>query len=493
MSHAPGDRTEVRRHGAVRLALRAVALAGIVALAGCQEEVDSLGYGPKHLRPVAAATEAKIRQLAMAPSSPILIRLYKEESEVEVWKQGRDGRFALLQTYPICKWSGKLGPKIKEGDRQAPEGFYTITPGLMNPNSSYHLAFNTGFPNAYDRAYGRTGTDLMVHGACSSRGCYAMTDRNIQDIYALARESFKGGQRSFQLQAFPFKMTPENLARHEGDPNMPFWMMLKEGSDHFEVTRQVPKVDVCGRKYVFDATPADPGARLEATRDCPILDVPQEITIAVASKRAKDEQETRRIVAELAAKRERDERRKAADLMIASALGARTKDAATAAPAGAPADVPAEGTPASAAEIMIASVPVPVAAPGRSPAATQVAAVQPQRDRGSGWFASMFSFTESSEPPATAPRPAADEPAAPALIESKPRVIATAPPMDQRSPAAPPASAPTPAAAESRVPAVGEAPPVDAGAPVALAPEPAPEPQKKSFLTRAFGSLFSTN
>ena len=111
-----------------------------------------------------------------------------------MWKKNRDGQYELLKTYPICRWSGDLGPKKKEGDRQAPEGFYTITPGQMNPASNYYLAFNTGFPNAYDRAWGYTGSELMVHGDCSSRGCYAMTDEQIQEIYALARESFFGGQ-----------------------------------------------------------------------------------------------------------------------------------------------------------------------------------------------------------------------------------------------------------------------------------------------------------
>ncbi|NNC27627.1 murein L,D-transpeptidase, partial [Salinisphaera sp. USBA-960] len=129
----------------------------------------------------------------------------KEESALEVWKQTRTGKYQLLDEFEICKWSGKLGPKFKEGDRQAPEGFYEITPALMNPNSSYHLAFNLGYPNSYDRSHGRTGSHLMVHGACSSRGCYAMTDEQVQDIYALARDSFKGGQRSFQVQAFPFR------------------------------------------------------------------------------------------------------------------------------------------------------------------------------------------------------------------------------------------------------------------------------------------------
>ena len=90
----------------------------------------------------------------MSKNDPILIRSYKKEAEMEVWKRSANGRYALLKTYPICRWSGQLGPKVREGDRQAPEGFYTVTPAQMNPNSAYYLSFDTGFPNAYDRSLG---------------------------------------------------------------------------------------------------------------------------------------------------------------------------------------------------------------------------------------------------------------------------------------------------------------------------------------------------
>ncbi len=73
-----------------------------------------------------------LRQKKMPKYSPILVRVFKEEAELEVWKQDATGRFQILKTYPICRWSGDLGPKLQEGDRQAPEGFYTITPELMN-------------------------------------------------------------------------------------------------------------------------------------------------------------------------------------------------------------------------------------------------------------------------------------------------------------------------------------------------------------------------
>jgi len=248
--------------------------------------------GARALKPLPAALAAEIDKRNMPRESPILVRIFKEEAELEVWKQDAEGKFALLKTYPICRWSGELGPKIKEGDRQAPEGFYTITPGQMNPNSNYYLAFNLGFPNAYDKANDRTGAFLMVHGDCSSAGCYAMTDEQIQEIYALGRDSFLGGQKSFQVQAYPFRMTPLNMARHRNSPHMAFWRMIKEGNDHFEVTRAEPHVDVCEKRYVFDArAPANASTPLtfHPREKCPAYEVPEAIATAVKAKQASDE------------------------------------------------------------------------------------------------------------------------------------------------------------------------------------------------------------
>jgi murein L,D-transpeptidase YafK len=228
----------------------------------------------------------------MDKESPILARIFKEEAEMEIWKQNRDGQYALLKTYPICRWSGDLGPKKKQGDRQAPEGFYTITRGQMNPNSNYYLAFNTGYPNAYDRAWGYTGSELMVHGDCSSRGCYAMTDEQIQEIYALARESFFGGQKSFQLQAYPFRMTALNMAKHRNNPNFAFWKMLKEGYDHFDATHQEPKVAVCEKRYVFDAAAPDDSTKplsFNPNGACPVYQLDKTIADAVLDHRRQEQ------------------------------------------------------------------------------------------------------------------------------------------------------------------------------------------------------------
>jgi murein L,D-transpeptidase YafK len=274
-----------------------VAIAGGIALGGCDS--DKIPFAERHLKPLSEKMLADIERLNMSKDSPILVRVFKQESEFEVWKQDRTGTFAKLKTYPICRWSGELGPKIKEGDRQAPEGFYTVTPGQMNPKSQFYLAFNIGYPNAYDRAHGRTGGALMVHGDCSSRGCYSMTDEQISEIYALGRESFFGGQRSFQVQAYPFRMTALNMAKHRNNPNMPFWKMLKVGYDHFEVSRQQPKVDVCEKRYVFNAYARGDHSRpltFHAEARCPAFEVPSEIASAMLAKQRKDAIETAELI-----------------------------------------------------------------------------------------------------------------------------------------------------------------------------------------------------
>jgi murein L,D-transpeptidase YafK len=275
----------VKRYSSLRALLTSAAIAATITLAGCYGD-RTPSVNSRHMQPLSDKMLTEIENRNMAIESAILIRIFKEESELEVWKEDKTGRFALLRTFPICRWSGELGPKIKAGDRQAPEGFYTITPGLMNPNSSYYLAINTGFPNPYDSANGYTGAFLMIHGDCASAGCYAMTDEQIAEIYALAREAFSGGQKSFQIQAYPFRMTPLNMARHRKSPHLPFWKMLKEGYDHFEVTHLAPKVDVCEKRYVFDA---ESSGEFSPVDRCPTYKVPEDIAAAVRDKQRRDD------------------------------------------------------------------------------------------------------------------------------------------------------------------------------------------------------------
>jgi murein L,D-transpeptidase YafK len=281
----------LNRASLLRALTLSVVLTGSLSLAGCFSEEGGYELPTKAMKALSPQMLTLLDQKRMPKESPILIRIFKEESELEVWKQDTTGRFEVLKVYPICRWSGDLGPKVNEGDRQAPEGFYTITPGLMNPNSNYYLAINTGFPNAYDRANDRHGGFLMIHGDCSSRGCYAMTDEQIGEIYSLARESFLGGQPSFQIQAYPFRMTPVNLARHRTSPHLAFWKMLKVGNDHFEATHLEPKVDVCDKHYVFDAVQPRGAASIvfNATGHCPAYVVNPEIAGPALEKSHADE------------------------------------------------------------------------------------------------------------------------------------------------------------------------------------------------------------
>ncbi|MGJ8528963.1 L,D-transpeptidase family protein [Maritalea sp.] len=221
-------------------------LLGVFLLAACTTGFES----NRHNIPLTSLTKVRLNQMGSSEGSPMLVRIFKRESELEVWKKvKKTGKFAHFRTYKICAWSGDLGPKFREGDRQSPEGFYDVTPGLMNPRSNYFLAFNLGFPNRFDRSHGRTGSNIMVHGDCSSRGCYAMTDEKIGEIYALARETFKGGAKSFQVQVFPFRMTATNLAEFSDSKHMKFWRDIKVGYDHFEITKERPSWSVCSGRY----------------------------------------------------------------------------------------------------------------------------------------------------------------------------------------------------------------------------------------------------
>jgi murein L,D-transpeptidase YafK len=248
-----------------RLSRVGLAMAVACLLAACSQVVENTPA----TRPLSVEAMHLLGSKGMTPAAPIFIRIFKEESELEIWKARDDGHFYHFKTYPVCTWSGDLGPKEFEGDKQAPEGFYKITPAQLNPNSKYYLAFNLGFPNAYDRAHGRTGNSLMVHGDCRSAGCYAMTDALVEEIYALARDALAGGQPHIDLHAYPFHMTEANMKRHKDHKWIRFWSRLKEGYDYFETTRTPPAVAVCNRSYLVNVKFNDESARIDADGPCP--------------------------------------------------------------------------------------------------------------------------------------------------------------------------------------------------------------------------------
>lgn len=247
----------------MRRLIRALVLTGILLIAG---GVILARYSPhvvpdRIARPLgiggdideirAALTEpltTELERKGLRFGAPVFMRIFKEEAVLELWVKG-PSRFELFKTYPICNYSGALGPKLREGDRQSPEGFYRVGRGALNPNSRFHLSFNLGFPNAYDAAHARTGSFLMVHGDCVSIGCYAMTDAAIEEIYVLAEAALRQGQGAFDVHAFPFRMSEARMARAAGHEWIAFWRELKPGYDAFERTGQVPEVTARGQSY----------------------------------------------------------------------------------------------------------------------------------------------------------------------------------------------------------------------------------------------------
>jgi len=200
------------------------------------------------VRPVLAKD---LSNLGLRLSSPIFMRIFKKSGELEVWVEDTE-KFKLFKTYKLCRFSGSLGPKIRRDDCQSPEGFYFVKPNQLNPSSQYHMAFNIGYPNAYDSAHGRTGNSLMVHGSCVSIGCYAMTDETIEELYTIADAAFRGGQSFFRVHIFPFRMTKENMEQHKQSKWIRFWKNMKQGYDIFENERKPPNVMVKNKKYAFE-------------------------------------------------------------------------------------------------------------------------------------------------------------------------------------------------------------------------------------------------
>ena len=225
-----------------------IVAASALVLAGCVPTVKYSSKDPQRGLVVQASDTAN---KGAKYNAPVLLRIIKETKQLELWKQDSDNSWTKIKSYEICAFSGQPGPKKKQGDYQAPEGFYEITASQLNPFSSYHLSINTGYPNKYDRAYSYSGAALMIHGGCSSAGCYAMTDPNIEEIYAAVRDAIKGGQKSVQLQIYPFSMDWLNMFAYRNDPNYKFWTELKAGWDWFEKNKQPIPIDIRDGRYII--------------------------------------------------------------------------------------------------------------------------------------------------------------------------------------------------------------------------------------------------
>jgi murein L,D-transpeptidase YafK len=193
--------------------------------------------------------QKELRARGLAVGQPIFVRIFKIPGTLEMWMNNGRG-YQLFKTYRICTYSGFPGPKINEGDWQAPEGFYSVTADQLNPKSGYHLAFDIGYPNEFDIAKHRTGSLIMVHGNCKSVGCFAMTDGRIEEIYLLAHEALAQGQEQFKVHIFPFPLTPRNLQKYSASPWISFWKSLQPGYAAFEQFKQVPEIAVHNGEYV---------------------------------------------------------------------------------------------------------------------------------------------------------------------------------------------------------------------------------------------------
>ena len=219
-----------------------------LAVAGC----NAITSDPR--RGLAPQSESLIKasqSVGATAKSPVLIRIFKQSRELELWRMTKDGRYALVKTYEICTFSGALGPKKKQGDRQAPEGFYSIGPSQLNYNSVRFLSLDSGFPNAFDRSHGYTGSALMIHGGCDSAGCYAIEDAPAQEVFTAVRDALKAGQKSVQLQIYPFRMNVWNMHINSDSRHMSFWQQLKTGYDKFALTQKELSVSVVNNRYII--------------------------------------------------------------------------------------------------------------------------------------------------------------------------------------------------------------------------------------------------
>ena len=159
--------------------------------------------------------------LAYPPAQAALIGI-KDQKVLELWARNEAGPFVRVKRYPIRAASGRLGPKLREGDRQVPEGLYRIE--ALNPNSRFHLALRVNYPNAFDQRQGQKdcrrdlGSDIMIHGSDVSVGCLAMGDKAIEELFVLVADT---GRENTELILTPVDFRTSALPTDAGD--LPAW------------------------------------------------------------------------------------------------------------------------------------------------------------------------------------------------------------------------------------------------------------------------------
>ncbi len=236
-------------------------LAVLLIAGGFSGAAQGMGYNPPRTESplpdvkinVFPRLKADVEERGFRWGDPVFLRIFKEEKMLELWIKNpdRSGRYSLYKSYGICRHSGNLGPKLREGDKQAPEGFYTVPQEMLHPRSRFHLALNLGYPNEYDAAHGRTGSFLMIHGKCTSKGCFAMNDRNIEEIYLLSEAALEKGQPVVPVHIFPFRLEGERLYARRNHKWFPFWENLREGYEYFEQHRRPPEMAMYDGRYVI--------------------------------------------------------------------------------------------------------------------------------------------------------------------------------------------------------------------------------------------------
>jgi len=205
--------------------------------------------------------------------SPVHIRIFKRSRELELYLEGDRG-FELYRRYRVCDVSGTLGPKRFEGDLQAPEGFYSIRAERLHPHSEFHLAFNLGYPNDFDQAQKRTGSNIMIHGGCASNGCFAMTDYYMEQIYVLVEAALREGQPEIGVEIYPFRMTDANLTAHGGSRWIEFWRSLRPAHDFFQEHRRPARINAGPDGYVAQSGDTVPGPSKPSTVTVPAASAP---------------------------------------------------------------------------------------------------------------------------------------------------------------------------------------------------------------------------
>ncbi len=212
---------------------------------------------PRSRAITAAATqrlEPELEKLGFRSGDSVILRLFKEEGELEIWmRPDSEPLYSLFKIVRLTASSGRLSPKTHEGDGQTPEGFYSVQAGNLRPKTQHYLGLDLGYPNEHDRQLNRTGSDLMLHAGKTAAGGYAISQESMEEVYALCDAALRRASPEIPVQIFPFRLTDRRMDRTltQGSAWLEEWTNLKEGYDFFENVRQPPRIEVIGGVYHF--------------------------------------------------------------------------------------------------------------------------------------------------------------------------------------------------------------------------------------------------